>query len=112
MVLDFSLCGDSAAVVPHWLRITLRAKVLRIVTLDLFPHLLQALPPGLNPISTAAGCLLRVIISERVQKPEAQNSVNIVDMSSYENLSPQVITRIAREIQDLVRKPSPGKSER
>lgn len=30
-------------------------------------------------------------------------------MSSYENLSPQVITRVAREIQDLVRKPTPGK---
>jgi hypothetical protein len=29
-------------------------------------------------------------------------------MSSYENLSPQVITRIAREIQDLARKPAPG----
>lgn len=29
-------------------------------------------------------------------------------MSSYENLSPQVITRIAREIQELSRKPAPG----
>ena len=29
-------------------------------------------------------------------------------MSSYENLSPQVITRIAREIQELARNPAPG----